>query len=130
VSITDLKAQLEVLTRELWFPSETEAPWTIAAVLLEGMEEAVLLRSLHRPAGTPIVEMALDDLLHQVAQRCRGYGMEGEAIAQRHRELIQALQEQCSVVKAFRVGEVTVDVIVVGQTEAGAIALQTQSVET
>ena len=128
--MTDLRAQLEALTRELWFPSETEAPWTIATVLLEAVDEATLLRSLHRPEGTPLTEIALADLLHQVDQRCHGYGAEGQAIAQRHRDLVQVLQAHCSTVRVFRVGAVTIDVMVVGQTAAGAIALQTQSVET
>ena len=89
-----------------------------------------LLRVLRRTAATPITESSLEALLAQVQRRCRGYGEEGKAIAQRHQALFEFLETVGDRWRVFRVGEVTVDIVVVGETAAGYVALQTQSVET
>lgn len=130
MSTTELATQLKALIRGLWFPSETEAPWTMPTWPLHSMETSELRRVLRRAGDIAVSEVTLDELIEQVAHRCQGYGDEGEAITQQHRALAKYLKHHCEVIRVFRVGHVTIDVLVVGQTPDGHVLLQTQSVET
>ena len=94
------------------------------------METSELRRVLRRAGDIAVSEVTLDELIEQVAHRCQGYGDEGEAIAQQHRALAKYLKHHCDTIRVFRVGNVTIDVLVVGQTPEGHVLLQTQSVET
>ena len=127
---SELISQLKSHVNGLWLPSETEAPWTVPTWELTTGDEAELLRVLRRAVSTPITEISLEALMTQVQRRCRGYGEEGKQIAQRHRALFESLKTVGDRWRVFRVGEVTVDIVVVGETAAGYVALQTQSVET
>lgn len=127
---THLNAQLKQYTEGLWLPSETEAPWTVPSWTLSEGDDAEILRVLRRNPQTPIAEISLADLRTQVQRRCQGYGAEGKAIARQHQELFDFLQQQCDRLRVLRVGTVTIDIVIVGATTEGYIALQTQSVET
>lgn len=126
----ELATQLKALIRGLWFPSETEAPWTLPTWTLASVEPLELRQALRRAADSPVIEITLDTLIEQVAQRCQGYGDEGVAIAQQHQALAQYLNHHCEAVRVFRVGQITIDVLIVGLTLEGHVILQTQSVET
>ena len=130
MSISELTVQLQALTRGLWFPSETEAPWTIPTWTLTSVEAFEVRQVLHRAAHIAVSEVTLDELVQQVTQRCQGYGDEGKAISKQHQALANFLHHHCETVRVFRVGHVTIDVLVVGQTPDGQVLLQTQSVET
>lgn len=126
----ELLTQLKALTRGLWFPSETEAPWTMPTWPLQSTEASEVRRVLRRAVDIAVSEITMDDLTEQVTRRCQGYGDEGKAITQQHKALANYLKHHCKTVQVFRVGNVTVDVLVVGHTEDGHVLLQTQSVET
>ncbi|MEO1095366.1 MAG: nuclease A inhibitor family protein [Cyanobacteria bacterium J06638_28] len=126
----EIVIQISALIRGLWFPSETEAPWTIPTWTLRTTEASDIRRSLHRADGVAIHEITLDDLMNQVDKRCQGYGDEGKAIAQQHHTLARYLKHHCQAVRVFRVGNITVDILLVGETPEDTILLQTQSVET
>ncbi len=134
MSLADITAQLERLTHNLSFPSETDTPWQVMVwPEAPGAEitDAALRQYLAQPADAPVAPLALGDLTAQVNRRCRGYGAEGEAIAQQHQPLFQYLEAQLSAVQVLRVGQVTVEVVVMGCTETREIVgVRTQSVET
>lgn len=125
-----LCTQLKQYVEGLWLPSETEAPWTVPSWTLSTGDEAEILRVLRRDSQTPVTEIDLADLASQVQRRCRGYGAEGKAIAQQHQALFDFLRQHCDRLRVLRVGKVTVDIVIVGLTADGYVALQTQSVET
>ncbi|MEM1281286.1 MAG: nuclease A inhibitor family protein [Cyanobacteria bacterium P01_H01_bin.152] len=124
------RVQLQQHIQGLWFPSETEAPWTVPTWQLSRADAAEIRNVLRREAQTPVTEVALADLTAQVQYRCRGYGAEGVSIAQQHQALFDWLQQTCDRVQVFRVGTVTIDIVVIGITDNHYVALQTQSVET
>lgn len=126
----ELSTQLKSLIRGLWFPSETEAPWTVPTWTLSQNDGASIRQALRRAADARVAEIALDDLMAQVQKRCQGYGEEGQAIAAQHHALAKFLQDHCDRIQVFRVGEVTVDILIVGSTTDDYLILQTQSVET
>jgi hypothetical protein len=130
MAANELVTQLKGLIQGLWLPSETEAPWTLPTWTLDSTEAADIRRVLRRGEAVPISQITLDELMAQVAQRSRGYGDEGKAIAQQHQALATFLKDHCETVYVFRVGMVTVDILLVGETANGRVVLQTQSVET
>jgi hypothetical protein len=128
--VREFTPQLNGLLRGLWFPSETEAPWTIPSWTLESTDTAEVRSILRREKDTPVVQITLEELMQQIERRCRGYGDEGQAIAQQHKALAKFLTDHCSQIQVFRVGDITVDVLIVGEAPSGYVILQTQSVET
>lgn len=130
MSKPELAAQVKGLIRGLWFPSETEAPWTVPTWTLTSADATEIRRMLRRAADVAVAEVTLETLIEQVVRRCRGYGDEGTAIARQHQALAKYLHHHCDRVRVFRVGHVTVDILVVGETAEALILLQTQSVET
>ncbi|MEM6837206.1 MAG: nuclease A inhibitor family protein [Cyanobacteria bacterium P01_C01_bin.120] len=130
MTANQINSELKQRVQGLWLPSETEAPWTVPSWTLQTDNTADLLQVLRRDPETSVTETSLDELMAQIQRQCRGYGAEGNGIAQRHQALFEFLQQIGDRWRVFRVGEVTVDIVVVGETAAGYVALQTQSVET
>ena len=126
----ELVTQLKRLIQGLWWPSETEAPWTVPTWTLNDDTAHSIRQALRREANASVTQTSLDDLMAQVNRRCRGYGEEGKAISLQHQVLASFLRDQCDRIQVFRVGEVTVDILIVGETMDGYLILQTQSVET
>lgn len=126
----ELVTQLKSLIRGLWLPSETEAPWTLPSWTLTSADIDSIRQALRREPDTDVTEVALETFVDRIKQRCRGYGDEGKAIAAQHQVLANYLQNHCQQVQVFRVGHVTVDILVIGHTAEGYVVLQTQSVET
>ncbi|MEM9116402.1 MAG: nuclease A inhibitor family protein [Cyanobacteria bacterium P01_F01_bin.56] len=122
--------QLKRYVDGLWLPSETEAPWTVPTWELATGSETELLRVLRRGSKTPIAEISLDELRAHVQQRCHSYGAAGRSLSQQHQDLFDWLQQTCDRVQVFRVGTVTIDIVVIGIIDNHYVALQTQSVET
>lgn len=125
-----LRRQLQAGIQGLWFPSETEAPWTVPTWQLAAVDAAAVRQVLRRDRQTRVTEISIEDLMSQIQRRCQGYGGEGRAITQQHQALFDFLQQIGDRWRVLRVGEVTVDIVVVGETDVGYVALQTQSVET
>lgn len=130
MSQDELLTQLKTLIRGLWLPSETEAPWTVPTWTLEKDDADSIRQALRREHNANVTQMPLEQLITQVKRRCQGYGDEGKAIAAQHQTLANFLQENCDHIQVFRVGEVTVDILIVGKIADGYVVLQTQSVET
>ncbi|MDA0267370.1 MAG: hypothetical protein O3A14_10520 [Cyanobacteria bacterium] len=134
MSLDPITAQLNRLIEGLCFPSETDMPWQVVVwPATSGAEitDAALRRYLAQPDDAPIGRSSLGDFAAQVNRRCRGYGAAGEASAQQHQQLFQYLEAQLSAVRVLRVGQVTVEVLVLGCTEIGEmVGVRTQSVET
>ncbi|MGD1931453.1 MAG: nuclease A inhibitor family protein [Leptolyngbyaceae cyanobacterium] len=125
-----LTAQLKQLTAGLWLPSETEAPWTVPTWTLTTGDAAEIRQVLRRAEDVSVTASSLAELMAQVQRRCRAYGSEGQTLHQQHQTLFDYLQGECDRVRVFRVGTVTIDVVIVGETADGYGILQTQSVET
>lgn len=127
---SELIIQLKSLINGLWLPSETEAPWTVPTWNLEVGDAEEIRQVLRREEHAPVAKMPLETLMEQVQQRCQGYGDEGKAIAAQHQALAKFLHDHCDRIQVFRVGEVTIDIVVLGQAPGESLVLQTQSVET
>ncbi|MGF1460961.1 MAG: nuclease A inhibitor family protein [Leptolyngbyaceae cyanobacterium] len=127
---SDVISTLTQLTSDLWLPSETEVPWTIATWSVDTLAEDVIRQKLQRKDSAPIAKLSLAALEIEVEQRCQSYGPVGKRLMAEHRQLFNFLKQTCDRVRVLRVGTVTVDILVVGELEDEAVILQTQSIET
>ncbi len=117
----------------LLYPSESDAPFKAFRLAREKGEraaKAVLRVGKHAP-DSPVEEVAVTELFNPLIEELKAQSAEGEADAQRYRELLQALREQLAGIKVFRVGQTQVAIYLVGKTKDGDWAgLRTTSVET
>ncbi len=122
----DLLAALKDASKGLLYPSETDAPfeafsWGKAAGDLTPQKVAPLVKAA---AGAPVEEQSLADFFQYLTA-------DGAEHAEAFRKLRQVVGQRLSGVRVFRVGEVNIDVYVVGRTPDGDwTGLKTHSVET
>ena len=131
-SHNELVTVLQTLTDGLLWMSETDAPFEVFhwEGQLSNLTDDQLLERTHHPLGTAIEVVPFDDFFDAATQKQDWFDAEEEAIAARYESLVSALKQHLSDLKVYRVGEVKIDLYVVGQTHVGVIVLATQAVET
>jgi hypothetical protein len=115
--------ELKAAAKGLLFPSETDAP--IEAFAWPGgdapPDEAAVRTNAKVPADKPVEQMTLADLANAIPEESRGDFL----------PLFGLLGHHLSGTTVFRVGEINIDVYVVGRTTDGQYAgVKTKMVET
>src|SRR3954467_3292251 len=117
---------LKGATKGLLYMSETDAPFqTFAWKHGEGAltDKKVLELSKHE-LGTKIEKVKLDEFLGDYAEG-------GDEDAEKYKNLLRVINEHLSDVRVFKVGQVNLDIYIVGRTRQGDwVGLQTKAVET
>lgn len=128
-----LMNRLQEATADLLWMSEIDAPlevihWPPSALELTPSQ---LLELTNHPLTTPVKHVPVDDLFAGATEEQDWFGEEERTIAQQYREVMAILTQSLNNLQGYRVGEVNIDLYVVGQTESGDwIGLATQAVET
>jgi hypothetical protein len=131
----DWTEQLAPATAGLLFPSETDAPvipfvWETPEGHLELTAGAVVGLSGH-PADTAVEEIAFDDLFGKVTQPRDWHNEVGRKRAEGFTALRDLLRENLRGIRVFRLGTISIDVIVVGVDPKDRLAgVSTKVVET
>lgn len=129
-----LLKQLQDAARGLLYPSETDAalePFTWQNIKDDFFSiEKLLLVTRHKP-NTPVDGLELADFFAPV-NRIEEWMDEGERqTAERFKDLESALEDLLTDISVYRIGEVNVDVYIVGRTADGYYAgISTKLVET
>jgi hypothetical protein len=90
-----------------------------------------LLKQTKHPATTLVEEVDLDQFFEPAITEQDWFGDEEKETAARYRSLLSALKQYLTDIKVYRVGEVEIDVYIVGQTKTDRIVgIATQVVET
>ena len=131
-SHNELVTVLQTLTDGLLWMSETDAPFEVFhwEGQLSSLTDDQLLERTHHLLGTAIEVIPFDDFFAASTQKQDWFDAEEEAVAARYQSLVSALKQHLSDLKVYRVGEIKIDLYVVGQTHVGIIGLATQAVET
>ncbi len=129
---SELIDQLTQATEGLWWISESDYPFeTIYWEDLKEISSEKILEKSARDLATTVEVRELDKFFQRVIEEKDWYQAEEIAECKRYQELLQLLQTHLTDLKVYRVGEVEIDVYILGKTESGAIAgLATISVET
>jgi hypothetical protein len=131
--ISMLITRLKDATTGLLWMSEIDSPLEVihwSPSVLELTQER-LLKLTHHPLTTPVKRVAVDTFFAGATEEQDWFGEEERAIAERYRNLVAILKHSLSNLQVYRVGEVNIDLYILGQTKSGDwVGLATQSVET
>lgn len=129
-----LLARLEEISAGLLFPSESDAPLTpFRWEAPEGTElgPEALLVTLGLPAGTRVETTTVADVLEPFTELSASPSPEDEEDAKRFRAILDLLESALQETRAYRVGEVDIDVYLLGKHPGGGwMGLKTHAVET
>ncbi len=136
--MTDLSAslyqQFQDAVDDLWWMSETDAPielnvWPDA--FANGFSIQVLLSMTDHEADLPYEEVSLDQLFGPAIREQEWHGEPEKEDVRRFRALKSLIESSLSDRHVVKVGEVNLDLYIVGQTSDGEwLVFSTQAVET
>jgi hypothetical protein len=129
-----LIAALQTATEGLLWMSEIDAPFEICywpwGVPTELTGEQ-FLQLIGQPSTVSVEVMGVDECFAGAIEEQDWFGAEEKATAHQYQALIALLKRSLQDVQVFRVGEVRIDLYVVGHTELGNwVGVKTQGVET
>lgn len=131
--ISVLIARLQDATKGLLWMSEIDAPLEVVHWLPSDLEltQERLLKLTHHPLTTPVKMVAVDTFFAGATEEQDWFGEEERAIAEQYRTLVAILKQSLSNLRVYRVGEVNIDLYILGQAASGDwVGLATQAVET
>jgi hypothetical protein len=128
-----LIATLQALTQDLLWMSETDAPfeivhWQDQSVQLTNEQ---FLKLTGHSVDTSVEVIKLDDFFSTVTVEQDWFGDEETAIANHYQKLVLVLNQHLSQLRVYQVGEINIDIYILGETESGeTVGLATKAVET
>ncbi len=128
-----LIAVLQTLTQDLLWISETDAPFEIIQWQNQSnqLTNEQFLKLTGHSLETPIEILDLDDFFSAATEEQDWFGDEEKAIAKRYQELVVVLKQRLNQLKVYQVGEVNIDIYIVGETKLGEmVGLATKALET
>ncbi len=129
----DVVGALRTATKGLLYMSETDAPfevvqWPKLESTLTGSE---VLALLGKKAGTQINEIGVEEFFADPTQDQDWHDEAAKKVVQRYRQLLAVLRQNLTGLRVFRIGEVQIEIYVVGRTPAGGwVGIKTTAVET
>ncbi|QLE53673.1 nuclease (plasmid) [Nostoc sp. C057] len=129
---SEILDQLRTAANGLLMMSESEYPfevflWEDAAPVTP---QKVIQQTNH-PQDTPIKIVGIDDFFQVATTEEDWHEEEEKATVKRFQALVQTLKENLSNLQVYRLGEIEIDVYVIGQTPSvDSIGLSTKVVET
>lgn len=130
----ELDDELAKATEGLSFHSESDAPiapyhWSGEAG--EAPSAEAVIRAAGKKAGTPVEEESIHDLFDPVTEEQSFWSDDDRAEAARYKALVALLEEALTEIRVYRVGEVDIDVYVIGKLASGEwMGVSTHVVET
>jgi hypothetical protein len=129
---TDFIEKLKPIVDGLWVMSETDAalePFQWKKNTKVSPEN--ILTKLHLPATTKITQGTIDDFFMSMSSPKEWHGDSEKLTVVRFQNLIADCKEMFETIQVFKVGEVKMDVFIVGVAKDGSVGgLKTLVVET
>jgi len=127
-------AVLQNAVEGLLYMSESDEPFQVVHLRGDspgGLKTAQVLALCGRKRGAPVKSVAPAEFFKDLVQEQDWHGKEEKATVRRYRDLLRILREQLSEPKVFRVGQIQVDILIIGKTKDGQWAgIKTRAVET
>jgi len=120
---------LSTMCKGLLFPSESDYPLEAFRWKAATLNPETIIERSHKPADTSIEAIALEEFLTPVTTDEDWFEDEDREIAQRFRDL-QAAIATLENVQVFKVGEIEIDVYIVGAIGSDVVGLKTTVIET
>lgn len=124
-----IQTKLENAASGLLMMSESDEPFTYVSAPDAAINEQLALNLAGKPAGTPVETITLDYLLRNMTNPASGSVSPGTA--QKFSQLAAILKQELTGLTVYRVGEVQIDVLILGKANDGSIAgMRTRLIET
>lgn len=134
LSDSELINTLQKASQGLLWMSESEAPLEVVNWQdhsSESLENRTLLILTQHSEDTPIETINFEEFFQYPSQVQDWFGEEETASAQQYQQLAELLKSNLQNLHVYRIGEVTIDIYILGITENGNIVgLATKAVET
>ena len=134
MSASDITAILQTAIDHLQWISESEYPfktfyWSDQAV--SRLTDEKLLELTQHPIDTNVKTVDLDSFFEFVTQPQDWYGDEEIETMKKYQQLVATLKQHLSDLKVYQLGEIELDIYVVGQTsDKKLVGLATKAIET
>jgi hypothetical protein len=129
----ELMNTLEEAIAGLQWMSESAFPFTVVYWQDESplFTPERLLQLTNHPSDTPVETETVDDFFAIATQAQDWHDAEATAIVKRYQVLVGTLKQSLDALTVYRLGQVNLDLYIIGKTATGAVAgLATQAVET
>lgn len=129
----DTESALQQAIKGLQYMSETDAPfevihWPDTSSTLDARK--VLELSGHKPKD-PVQNMSVEDFFKPLIETRSWHGAAEKADVRKYQELLGVIKTKLSDPQVFRVGNIQIDIFVVGKTPQGDwMGVKTKAVET
>ena len=124
-----LQSNLENAASGLLMMSESEYPFDYVSTEDTALNPAIALKITGKPEGTPVTTITLDHLLRNVTDPASGTVSPSQA--KQYQQMAETLKGSLQELTVYRVGEVQVDVLILGLTAEGTVAgMRTKLIET
>ncbi|NJR17767.1 MAG: nuclease [Calothrix sp. CSU_2_0] len=128
-------AKLKEASHSLLFPSESEYPfdvflWEFLAEKPE-INPELIFKNLEKPPDTPIEIVEIDSFFEIATTEQDWHGEEEKEAVKKYQSLVKVIKENLSDIKVVRVGEIEIDIYILGKTASKDVAgLSTKVIET
>jgi hypothetical protein len=124
-----VKDNLENAANGLQMMSESEYPFEYFNTEDTAINDDLALKITGKPKGTTVTTTTLDNLLRNVTDATQGTVSPQQA--GQYKQMAAVLKDTLHGLTVYRVGEVQVDVLIIGLTEEGTVAgMRTKLIET
>lgn len=129
--IADLLAQLQAAIEGLQWMSESDFPFEVVhwSQTAELTPDLLLKLTDHAPE-TPMQTEAIEAFFEWAIQPQDWHRPEEAAAVERYKSLLQLLQTHLQTPQVYRLGEVNVEIYILGKTDEELVGVKTQAVET
>jgi hypothetical protein len=131
--LTNALLGIQTATSGLLYTSETDSPFELVHWKKRDtiLSSADLLGFIGQSSGLPVENVGLGEFFHDLIEDRDWHNAEAKNTVRKYRHLLTVLKEHLSDLKVFKVGEVEIDIYIVGQTPEGDWAgVMTTAVET
>jgi hypothetical protein len=127
----DLLNTLKQTSAGLQYTSESDYPFEVFSWHLDTLTPKKLLAQTGHPKGTAIQLEDFDKFFAQVTQEKDWYGPKEKETVVQYQQLVKLLRSALSDIQVYRVGQIELDIYIVGKTPEGFfVGLSTKVVET
>jgi hypothetical protein len=127
----DLLDTLKKASAGLQYTSESDYPFEAFSWPLETLTPKKLLAQTGHPKDTAIQQGDFDKFFAQATEEKDWHGSKEKETVAQYQHLVHILQTTLSDIQVYRVGQIEMEVYIVGRTPEGAFAgLSTKVVET
>lgn len=127
-----LLASLDTAIADLRWMSESDYPFEVIHwAVSPPLTAAKLLELTHHDPSTPVETMDVASFFEVATTVQDWYGVAEQQATNQYQALVELLQQTLQQIQVYRVGEITVDIYILGETSQGEIAgVATKAVET